>query len=257
MPPIRHLTRIALVFAAVLLSGCSTLKGAKLLLPEAFGFVPIGPNLYVEPQADAQTRAQLLQAMLKAEAAMRASFGSVQSEPVVHACVTDRCLQAFGGEGTFAKVYGNRILLSSRGLNWNFIAHEWSHAELFKRLNLSAWRRMPQWFDEGLAVVVSEAPEHSEAHWQFLLGSAFAVPTRAELHTFRTLNQWLDAGRRYSDGKNPERRARGEAEIHILYSAAGHEVRLWFAKAGTRGVLAWIERLNAGQEFEMTYQAAD
>ena len=64
-----------------------------------------------------------------------------------------------------------RPWLSPRGLNWHFIAHEWSHAEMWTRLSLPAWKRMPQWFDDGIAVAISEAPEHSEPHWQFLVAS--------------------------------------------------------------------------------------
>lgn len=79
--------------------------------------------------------------------------------------LNERCFWAFGGREAIAKVYYDRILLSPRGLNWHFIAHEWSHAEMSTRLSLFAWKRMPQWFDEGVAVAVSEAAEHSEQHW--------------------------------------------------------------------------------------------
>nr|WP_295783272.1 hypothetical protein [Rhodoferax sp.] len=54
------------------------------------------------------------------------------------------------------------------------------------------------------------------------------------------LAQRLAAGERYQDGKNVERRARGEPEIHALYAAAGHEVRPWFAQVGNAGLLALI-----------------
>lgn len=235
------------------LAGCSNLRGGKLWAPETFGFVPVARNLYIEASADEATRAQLQAAMHQAEQAIQSTFGEVWSQPVVHACLTEQCLYAFGGQGTFAKVYGNRILLSRRGLNWHFIAHEWSHAEMSKRLGIAAWREMPQWFDDGLAVAVSEAPEHSEQHWQYLDAQHIAKPSREELVTYKTLNQWLAAGERYSDGKNGERRERGEPEIHALYAAAGHEVRPWLAQAGTPGLLKLIAQLNAGAEFASVY----
>ncbi len=172
---------------------------------------------------------------------------------MVHACLSAQCLYAFGGQGTFAKVYGNRVVLSRRGLNWHFIAHEWSHAEMVKRLGLAAWREMPQWFDEGLAVVVSQAPEHAEQHWQYLNDQNIAMPSRDDLLTYKKLDQWHAAGERYSDGKNAERRARSEPEIHALYAAAGHEVRPWFAQAGTAGLLKLIAGLNADAEFASVY----
>ena len=156
-----------------------------------------------------------------------------------------------------AKVYGDRILLSPRGLSWHFLAHEWSHDEIRSRLTFSAWWHLPQWFDEGVAVAVSEAPEHSESHWQFLVASNIPRPTPQELHTFKSLRQWLDAVHRYGEDKNIERKAKGETEIRPVYSAAGHELRPWLAKAGSSGLLGFIERLNSGEEFESAYQTAN
>ena len=238
------------------LPGCSTVQGGKLYMPETFGFVPVAPDIYVEPGTDEATQARLREAMNRAEGAIRAAYGDVRAHPVVHACVTEKCLESFGGKGTFAKVYGNRILLSPRGLNWHIIAHEWSHAEMWTRLSLPAWKRMPQWFDDGVAVAISEAPEHSEQHWQFLVASDVSRPTPEELHWLQSLDQWLAAVRRYSDNRNAERRARGEPEIHAVYAAAGHELRPWLAAAGPTGLRSFIDRLNAGDAFEAAYRTA-
>lgn len=248
--------RLIPLVLTLLLSGCSVLRGGKLWAPETFGLQPVAPNLYVERGMDAATIAQLKEAMLKAEAAIRATYGGVLSQPLVHACFTDACLAAFGGEGTFAKVYGKRILLSRNGLNWHFIAHEWSHAELWQRLGFTAWKRMPQWFDDGVAVAVSEAPQHTELHWDYLVAHNIARPSREELMGLKTLDAWLAAQRRYSDNKNAERRARGETEIHALYAAAGHEVRPWLVKVGVPGMLVLIDKLNDGATFTEVYPVA-
>ncbi|TFW06799.1 hypothetical protein E4K72_09730 [Oxalobacteraceae bacterium OM1] len=246
---------LTLLFALTLLSGCSVLQGGELYAPETFGLVPVAPNVYIERDADDRTKAILSDAAVRAHAAITHTFGDAQAAPVINACVTERCFWSFGGRGEFAKVYGKRILLSPRALNWHFIAHEWSHAEMSTRLNVFAWKRMPQWFDDGLAVTVSEAPEHSEQHWRFLVESNIPRPGPDELHSLKSLGQWLDAVRRYSDNKNIERRARGEQEIHSVYAAAGHEVRPWLVAAGTPGLLALIQRLNDGETFERAYDA--
>lgn len=252
-----HLKIAVLLLSLSAIGGCSILQGGKLLAPESFGLTAVTPSIYVEAGADEATRAELRAAMERAERSIRAAYGSVNSRPIVHACVSEGCYEAFGGRGSVAKVYGNRVLLSPRGLNWHFIAHEWSHAEMRSRLTFSAWWHMPQWFDEGVAVAVSEAPEHSEDHWQYLVASNIPRPSREELHAFKSLRQWLDAVHRYGEDKNIERKARGEPEIHPLYSAAGHELRPWIAKAGSSGLLAFIERLNGGEEFDSAYQSAD
>lgn len=244
---------LLMALLVLLTNGCSTVRGGKLWAPEMFGLVRVSDRLYIEEGADAPTLALLQGAMLRAEAAIQRTYGSVLSRPVVHACLSDQCLYRFGGQGVFAKVYGNRILLSRRGMNWHFIAHEWSHAELTQRLGILAWREMPQWFDEGVAVAVSEAPEHSEEHWRYLDAQGIAKPSREELLSLQKLTQWLAAGDHYQDGKNAERSARGEPEIHALYAAAGHEVRPWLAQAGTSGLQKLLARLNAGDRFSTVY----
>lgn len=250
-----HIARCLSVFAfLMLLNGCSLLQAGKLYAPETFGFVSLEPNVYIEQTADDATKSQLRQAMAKAREAISRTFGDTKARPVVNACVTERCFWTYGGRGETAKVYGNRILLSFRGLNWHFIAHEWSHTEMSTRLSFFAWKRMPQWFDEGVAVAVSEAPQHSEQHWQFLVAFNIARPTHEELHSFKTLNEWLNAVKRYSDNKNSERRARGETEIHSVYAAAGHEIRPWLSEVGTAGLLTVIRTLNNGTPFDTVYQ---
>jgi hypothetical protein len=247
----------AVVFWVNLLAGCGSLQGFKLLAPESFGMSPVAENVYIERGADEQSAAELCQAVHKAESAILAAFGSVNSKPVVHACVTEGCYESFGGMGSRAKVYGDRILLSPRGLNWHFLAHEWSHAELRSRLSFTAGWHVPRWFDEGVAVAVSEAPEHSEEHWQFLVTTNVPRPTQQELHSLKSLGQWIDAVHRYGEDKNIERKAEGKPELSPVYAAAGHEVRPWLAKAGSDGLLAFIARLNGGENFESAYRTAD
>ncbi len=225
------------------------------MTPVSSGLIQVTPNIYVEADADEATRLKLRNAMEKAETAIRAAYGDVASTPIVNACISEGCYESFGGSGSRAKVYGDRILLSPRGLNWHFLAHEWSHDEIRSRLNFSAWWNMPSWFDEGLAVAISEAPEHSEEHWQFLVASDIPRPASEELYSLKSLRQWLDAVHKYGETQNIERKARGETEVRPLYTATGHEVRPWLAKAGSAGLIAFIQRLNDGEEFDAVYQS--
>jgi len=249
--------KIIILLLSGLSSGCSYIQASKLFTPESFNLIPISPNIYVENGTDIKTRDELLVAMEKAENKIRIAYGSVKSHPIVHACITEDCYESFGGRGSIAKTYGNRILLSPRGINWHFLTHEWSHAEMQTRLSFIAWWNLPQWFDEGVAVVVSEAPEHSESHWQFLIASNISRPSQKELYKLKSLRQWLKAVKRYGATKNTERRANGKPEIRPLYTAAGIEVRPWLSKIGSQGLLALIKNLNNGEEFESSYQSAN
>jgi hypothetical protein len=254
----RHLQLICLMLSLITVSGCSVLQGGKLLAPESFGLTPVTSHIYVEAGADETLRIGLRAAMEMAESAVRTAYGGTASKPTVNACITERCYESFGGgRGSLAKVYGNRILLSPRALNWHFMAHEWSHAEMSNRLALYAWKRMPQWFDEGVAVAVSEAPEHAESHWKFLVAANVPRPTREELQTFKSLKQWLEAIHQYGEDKNFERKSNGEPEFRPVYAAAGHELRPWLATVGSTGLLAFINRMNQGADFDSAFQASD
>ena len=253
-----RLRTLVLLLTLALLSGCGMLhsvaQSGKLFAPESFGLIPIAPDLYVEAGTDEATQVRLRADMAQAESAIRRAYGSVSARPTVHACITEKCYAAFGGRGSVARVFGQRILLSPRGLNWHFLAHEWSHAEMNTRLTLLAWRRMPQWFDEGLAVAISEAPEHSEDHWQFLINTHIPRPTREELLTYQSLQQWLAGVHRFGDDKNFERVTQGLPTLSPVYAAAGHEVRPWLDAVGKDGLQTFIARLNEGAEFELIYQ---
>ncbi len=248
---------ILILLLSSLSTGCSIIQGSKLLAPESFNLTPISPTMYVEVGTNEIIREQLQVDMKKAENAIRKAYGDVKSHPLVYACVSEECYESFGGRGSKAKVYGNHILLSPRGLNWHFLAHEWSHSEIQTRLTFRAWWNLPQWFNEGVAVVVSEDPGYSENHWQFLVESNISRPSQKELYTLKSLRQWLGAVKRYGATQNAVRRANGESEIRPLYTAAGLEVRPWLSKAGSEGLLVFIKRLNDGEEFESVYQAAN
>ena len=243
-----------LILVVVALSGCSTVAGAKLLMPEHFGLEKVNDQIYVEAGADAATRAQLVEAMAQARSEIQTAYGGVESSPVVNACITESCYSAFGGMGSKAKIYGNYILLSPRGLDWHFLTHEWSHDEIRARLGWLAWWHLPQWFDEGVAVAISQEPTQSEAHWDYLTDAGVARPTREQLLSYRSLQQWLDAVQQFGETRNQERKARGEVEIRPVYTAAGHEVRGWLGQVHYAGLLALIDRMNQGEDFDTIYR---
>jgi len=86
-----------LLLSLSLLGGCSVLQGSKMLAPESFGLSPVSSNIYVEASADEATRAELGDAMVKAESAIRAAYGSVKSRPIVHACISETCFTNLAG----------------------------------------------------------------------------------------------------------------------------------------------------------------
>lgn len=258
--PRHRATRLAtacVLAMALGLSGCSNLQGLKLLTPQSFGMERIASQVWIERQADAGQRQALLDAVVRAEERMRAVWGPPVSRPQVHACVSEACYEAFGGLGSRAKIYGHQVLLSPRGFNGDFLAHEWSHDEIRSRLGWRAWMALPAWFDEGLAVAVSQAPEHDDAHWDWLVRTQVPRPERRDLMALRTNAQWLEGVRRWGESGNAARRARGEAEIRPLYTAAGREVRGWLAQGGPLALERLLQRLRDGSDFQTAYRLSN
>lgn len=133
-------------------------------------------------------------------------------------------------------------MLSPRALSSTWIAHEWSHVEIFARLG--GPRDVPAWFDEGLAVVLSEEPTQSESVCTVARESGVPIPTIEELIT---PEQWIDAIGRYQDNtKNPNR-------LPVVYAFAGCEVRRWYLLVGHSGLNVLIEQLRAGHTFESAF----
>jgi hypothetical protein len=95
-----------------------------------------------------------------ARARVRAFYGDLQSTPRVLICATESCYSPLGGGSRGVTLLDRALILSPRGADTVIAAHELAHAELHRRIGLAATlgRSVPQWFDEGLAVVVSDDP---------------------------------------------------------------------------------------------------
>jgi hypothetical protein len=239
-----------LLLACMHLNGCSTVNSAKLLAPETFGLQQIAHNIYVEPRMPRQEREALLKAVDIARQRILLYYGSVLSGPEFVACSSEPCFQSLGGNTARAKSYGNqKILISPRGLTVPIITHEWSHAELFTRVDgLFTMTRIPRWFDEGLAVVVSNEPTHSEGIWREIQNKGIVCPDMDEL---QTRNDWLRATRKYGDA------TLNKDGYRVVYACAGHEVRRWYRRAGKSGLAHFIATVRYKSSFAEAYAESE
>ena len=212
------------IVALLLCTGCNTFRGAKLWAPSLFDMEPIADRIFVNKEMPPAERKEALMIVTQSKERITKYYGKVISRPKFFFCSTEECFKSFGGSTNRGQSFGDfATLISPRGISVSIVSHEWSHTELYSRID-SIWimRNIPQWFDEGLAVTVSEAPEFSDIQWQYLVDSNIFRPTRDELYSFKSIKQWVDAVRRYGIEKNIERKARGEPEVAPLYTAAGH-----------------------------------
>jgi hypothetical protein len=246
----RALAVTAMLLLAVVLSGCGNLRSWRMWTPETAGMVRIAERLYVEP---AMTPAQVEDLRIQIDrgrARVEAFYGSVTTEPAIVACVTEVCSRRMGSLGDRAAAFGDfAIRLSHDGRAWPLIAHEWSHAEVYRRAG--GWwvaRRIPRWFDEGVATVVGDEARHSPENWQEIQRRGFAVPPMSELVTFA---QWGEALRRYGETRRDD-----PDNLRIVYSAAAAQVRPWLACAGAKAVTELLQQLRDGEPFEVVHARA-
>ncbi|GAB7052887.1 hypothetical protein JCM9534A_80130 [Catenuloplanes indicus JCM 9534] len=129
-----------------------------LACPACYGLTKTQPRVYVERGATDAQRAAVGTALATADTMLRAFYGGRVSAPRVLACVTDDCYQRLHGGGSKGIAILNRgVMLAPAGVDPVIATHELAHVELHQRLGPAT---VPQWFDEGLAVVVSDDPRY-------------------------------------------------------------------------------------------------
>ena len=130
--------------------------------PTCYGFADLGDGIYVEGSMPADHRMTAKATVEAARARVRTFYGDLQSSPRVLLCASDACYRPLGGGSRGVTLLDQALILSPRGADTIIAAHELAHAELHKRIGVRATlaRAVPQWFDEGLAVVVSDDPRY-------------------------------------------------------------------------------------------------
>jgi hypothetical protein len=122
--------------------------------PGCYGLEQVRPGLHVEPGLTAEQQRQVGAAVDGGTRRVADFFGGLRSAPPFLACLTDACYARIGGGGERGiAVLGRAVMLSPRGIDPVIAAHELTHVELRARLGSAA---VPQWFNEGLAVLVSD-----------------------------------------------------------------------------------------------------
>ena len=135
---------------------------AAYACPACYGLERVTSTLYVEAAMPEQDRATLRDTIAGAQAQVAGFYGSFEGHPTLLACATEACDHKLGGRGARATTYttfgGSFIRAAPRGLNQTILSHEFSHVELHRRIGAWKlfWEAVPAWFDEGVAVIVSD-----------------------------------------------------------------------------------------------------
>ena len=243
----RFIRHALIVAGAACLSACGALHNARIWFPGASGMDEIDAALYVEPAMSAQQRAALQRQIELGRAQVEAFYGSITTAPYFVACVTVQCGVRFGSYGELASAFGDMaIRLSLNDRLTRLVAHEWSHAEMYRRAG--GWRhigKIPRWFDEGVAVVVADEALHAPANWDEIARRGLPTPPLTELVSRR---DWAAAVQKYGETRGDD-----PSNLRVVYSTAGHEVRAFLACAGRAGVAAVLDAVQADEPFDAAY----
>lgn len=124
---------------------------AAVACPQCYGLSSLGDGVYAERDTDGHR--QMIEAANRRVAAF---YGSQTTHPRMLICSTDACYRRIGGGTEKGRALrADALLLAPAGANETIAAHELSHVEFHQRLG-PARDRVPPWFNEGLAVLVSE-----------------------------------------------------------------------------------------------------
>lgn len=226
--------------AAVLLAGVIGATAAMapgpaaLACPGCFGFSREGAGVFVDRAANAGARRRAGEAVALGRERVADFYGSAVGRPRVLVCLSDACFRRLHGGSARGMALGRfGLILAPGGANVVIAAHELSHIELKTRLVRGA--SVPSWFNEGLAVVISDdrrylAPPGPNGRCRV---SRPVGPMPAKL------GEWV-------------RRAPAEN----LYAKAACKVDDWLGGLGGARVLGLLAKVNAGRPFEAAFDAS-
>ncbi len=136
---------------------------AAAVCPNCYGFERVAPHLFIERDADRALRANAENMVSQGRARVAAFYGGLSGSPRVLICTSEDCYRrVHGGRSKGMAFLRFALVLSPRGTTPVIAAHELSHIELHRRVGVVRILRqaVPQWFDEGVAVVVSDNPRY-------------------------------------------------------------------------------------------------
>ncbi len=236
---------ILILSMTVLFSGCGMINKIKVItLPASWiNMNKIAPDIYVNSDMNTTQQKELLTQIPKAKKYVENIWGKVESKPIIYACSTKECAKSLGIGARAYQIY-NHIVLSPKALTKELISHEWSHSELYKKVDgYFNWTKVPMWFDEGVAVIVSHEPRHDEKVWKKIQNENIPYPSTNELIT---IHQWINATYKYQKDLDSNK-------IVVTYTTAGHIVNQWYKKVGEKGLNKLIEEIKKGNSFDKAY----
>jgi len=232
----KFLLTVTAFFGSIVLFTAVQIPGvAPMLCPWCQGFQRLEPGLYIEGAASEADRQQNEAWLRKSRLAVGHYFGPLQSDPTIFICVTEGCYaqaERRGGQTVGISFLDWVIVLSPRAKTEVAMTHELTHTELHTRLGPLLFK-VPTWFDEGLAVYVS-----NDGHYLAPPGSKTRCIVEPPTRLPSNGATWLSAT---EDSTTP-------------YAEAACLVSIWLeGRDGEGAVLRLVSDIKAGVPFARAY----
>ncbi len=229
------LTLFASLFFLVIVGGLARPAAARCLLVKWSAFEEISDNIFVDPSMSDSAKQRVVATITEAQERVADLYGERQAKPVIIAGYRQDVMKTYGGSSslnspglTRITAFGAHIVVGPGGINTDVLAHELAHAEFVARVGYWQWRRIPNWFDEGLAVQVD---------YRYPLLSLEPDQVRSALSEI-------------------EAQGRIRSRDRAAYLAAKQEVARWLSTAKTIGLARFLRDLQGGAEFYSSYHHA-
>ncbi|MFN8348229.1 MAG: hypothetical protein U0X91_24720 [Spirosomataceae bacterium] len=219
-------------------------------------FKKVTPTLYISPELSAKHLQSARRAMAEARRRIAKLWGTPAGEAIFILCEHTEEYRRYcnSGEGAGCSIgtpWGaSYIILNPDGLNTDVIAHEMCHDELFTRLGWwTTTRQIPQWFNEGLALMADHrfvaASDSIQRYLDYKEECAY-VSNGGQI--VLSLDE-ISSLHGFFNGNN--------GHVMLAYMTSGMEVSRWLANTGTQHVPGLINRIKSGETFEKAYQSLD
>lgn len=225
---------LAVVFPAV------GAEAHALHAPAQMGMEARGNGVFLDPDLPAAVREKIPGFIEEAKKLVSYYYRDLLAKPNLVFCGSAACFSNFGGCG-LGFTDGEHIVISRQGIRPDIIAHELAHVEFATRLGgfSRVLERVPQWFDEGLAVLVSKSEEFSDDAWLKSTHNGKDAPGLSDLESMQNWSKFTG-----DQGENRQ----------LTYGTAKREVERWFMIVGSAGLWELIESLKHNESFLHAYR---